>query len=242
MHKVSPFLVAFLGLTFCQADGTEVLDEIVRETSEHAIYYELDFDTDDVERDGDGILVTTNLGYRVHVARGHLSTAAAQLVPCKTARVWLGAADAWAGHTSGEGDPSAVDNPTLESLTAAVTRELGASISDRTYCAGYLEVAPSLVEDDSMQGLSLSLELAVQALDDDAWIERTVTSAATYARQAELDEPIESGAYATRVVLTRRLASMFDDIAFDTASDDAVADKVLTNLLSDTEMTIYTDD
>lgn len=234
LHRSVVASALALGMTFCQVAEDDLL-EVAESATEHAVYYELDFSDDGVERTDDGLLIVTNLGYRVALHEGRLSTSAAQLVPCRSASAWFGARVAYAGHTVGDGDPSAVEGPLVEPLVAAAASELGSALSDRSYCAIGLSVGPS----EELEGFTLSLELSVET--PAGWAPRSLTSMSGFTRQAELGQTVDSGSAAAKLVVERKLATMFDDVDFDGMTDEVIADRVLVNLLSQADILVYTD-
>ena len=222
-----PFLGFFLGLTFCQAEledgGTD--EDAQSDAEPHAVYYELSWDGGHDDKEPS-----------VEIVDGSLNTESMQLVPCVaslTSVTWqtplsFGLARAWAGHGEGEADASAVETPQVESLASFGSVEFGAAMASLDYCAAYWQVGPD--ED----GVTMSLDVVVDG------VTRTLLSSARYSRQAELDETIEMGSYATLVVFERKLASMFDGVDWS-ASDAEAADRVLRNLVADAETLIFTD-
>jgi hypothetical protein len=221
--------LAFLGLTFCQVDAGELAESSHDDGSAHAIYYELSWDNAATIEHTDGWSVTNDLGYEVRVRDGELISTTVQLVPCTHARVWFGLPPALAGHSEGEADPSAVETELAESLPFHPTMQWDARISDSLYCASYLEVG------------ALQIEFDVLSPGATTWSQLSIERSVTVGRQSELSDSIDSGSYATLIVFERQLASLFDGIDFDNWSPDDVGNAIMTNALTHTTITIFTD-
>jgi hypothetical protein len=139
----------------------------------HAVRYRLTWADGDVTPVGGGAWdVTTNLGYRVRVVRGWVTSYSMELVECpRTAAVgaldaWLFApASAWAGHNAGTPNPAAVKPMQVESLTDSVAHDAGTVLlAAQPYCQVHYLVAraghdsPGLPDEMDMVDVSLHVE------------------------------------------------------------------------------------
>lgn len=123
-----------------------------------------------------GLVVTNDLGHRIHLTRAYLSSYRAQLVPGPQASMGrsllslVGLGTAWAGHT-GEQDPSVTPVGQVEDLTAQADvtwAEVAYVVETDRYCKAHYLVGraeagtPGLPETRGVVGQSLVLEGTVQ--------------------------------------------------------------------------------
>lgn len=232
--------------------------------SPHRVEYRLTWGRDDgVTPGGDGSWsVTNDLGYRVRVARGWITSYSMELVECpKESRgeaspfgllaAALGARAAWAGHLSGTPNPAAIRPMQVESLIEPVSHDVGAvTLAPQPYCQLHYLVAragkdsPGLPADLNMVDASLHLEGTYQARDADRATPFTVHSDVAYGQLFNHVAPagtslhVDSGREAVRVEVRRRRSRMFDHVDFARMADRQLALRVLTSFVDDAEVAI----
>ncbi|TNE91875.1 MAG: hypothetical protein EP330_04015 [Deltaproteobacteria bacterium] len=200
-----------------------------------AARYTLAFDTTRLEATDAGWAVDTDLGYRVEITEGSLTTWAVALVACEdvVARSWLDVLlpTAHAGHGTAA-DPSTWSSPLTEDLVNPEPRAYGDLVFDEAlYCRlHYLawradeETAGAAAAD-----LGLSLRLVGTVTHPDGHAEPLDVST-TYGHGALLDLPGDLYQQGTLEAVVRRpLSSAFDGVDF--ATDEDVAWTVLGNLM-----------
>ena len=190
-----------------------------------------------------GWAVTTDLGYRVEVTRGYLTSYSLFLGSCPEAslQVWpsLGlVGTAHAGH-SVLGDASTLLTPWVESLTAPQDTTLApVTFPEARYCeASYLVARAdgktlNLPQDAELKNVSLLLEgryLAPGAAAPTPFSYKTTLS---HGANAEISLTGEGSS--ARITAHRRLAHLFDGIDLSTESEGRVLRAVLARLIEDT--------
>ena len=201
--------------------------------------YELTWATDGVERDADGgWTVRNDLGYRVHVGRGWVTSYSTELVECpKEASGWsLFAGTAFAGHLAGTPNPAAVKPMRVESLTQPADGEAGVvTLAPQPYCQLHYLVAraghdsPGLPAELDMVDTTLHVDgsyRAPHAATDTAF---TIHTASAYGQLFPLR--VDTGREGGDVVLRRRLASTFDGVDFARMPEKAIALQILRALV-----------
>ena len=233
--------------------------------SPHRVEYRLTWAGDDgVTPAGDGAWsVTTDLGYRVRVARGWITSYSMELVECpKEARedavapfalfaTMLDARAAWAGHLSGTPNPAAIRPMQVESLTEPSSHDVGAvTLAPQPYCQLHYLVAragkdsPGLPADLDMVDASLHLEGTYQARDADRATPFTVHTDVAYGQLFDHTAPggtvlhVDTGREAVRVEVQRRRSHMFDHVDFARMADRQLALRILTSLVDDVAVAI----
>lgn len=198
--------------------------------------YTLAFDTSRLDRARDSWSVETDLGYRVTVTSGSLTTYGVSLVACSdvVASSWLDVfvASAHAGHGS-IADPSTWSDPLTEDLLVAEPVVFGEILfQTEAYCRlHYLVYAAT---EDTEGASSADLERSMR-------IEGTVTNPDGHTRELLLDSGLGHGSLmdlpvlggdgeVLDAVLRRDLGGVFDGIDFDQTSDEDVAWTVLGRL------------
>jgi hypothetical protein len=240
--------------------GTSGCREAPPPPSPHRVEYRLTWARDEgVTPGGDGSWsVTNDLGYRVRVARGWITSYSMELVECpKESReegspfafiysMLLGARAAWAGHLSGTPNPAAIRPMQVESLTDPASHDVGAVVlAPQPYCQLHYLVAragkdsPGLPTDLDMVDASLHLEGTYQARDADNATPFTVHTDVAYGQLFDHTAPtgatlhVDTGREAVRVEVGRRRSRMFDHVDFARMADRQLALRVLTSLVDD---------
>ena len=164
--------------TGAEADAGAEADPVAPDPVAPAVVrYHLTWRRDRLEPAADGGFVVVNdLGHRIHLQRGYLSSYRAQLVPCPEETMGqlllqvLGIGVAHAGH-SGEEDPSATVLGRVESLTDLtdqIWEEVPYVVETKSYCKAHYLMAraepstPGLPDDRALVGKSLLLEGTVE--------------------------------------------------------------------------------
>ena len=206
--------------------------------------------------------VVTDRGYRVHVARGWLTSYSVELVECPrtppppaTALLWGALAaftvrPAYAAHEVGTPNPAAINTPHVESLDQPVATEVGAvMLRPQAYCQAHYLIArasraaqglPAAVD---MVDASLYLEGTYQAPAAGNAVPFTVRTPVANGVQSDLFPPdrygdetaalrVDTGSEGAVVVVRRNLATLFDGIDFATADERRIGRQVLTNLIN----------
>lgn len=226
-------------------------------TSEHSIHYRLDWRRDRVEvaGDGQGWSVVSDLGYRITVAQGYLSSHTTELVECESATPadpgysWSLIRPAFAGHMIGV-HPSAFRVPRIESLLHPVPSTVSRVLPGRRfYCRAHYLIAradPSakgLPSDADMLGQSLHLRGTFARGDAPGRPFALRTAAANSVvvdlRPSASDAaPIrfDSGAGDATVVVERDLGALFDGLDFAHAPERQWSRRVLQNLIDHTQI------
>ncbi len=207
--------------------------------------------------------VTNDLGYRVRVARGWITSYSMELVECpKESReddvtpfalvaALLGGRAAWAGHLSGTPNPAAIRPLQVESLTDLANRDVGAvTLAPQPYCQLHYLVAragkdsPGLPADLDMVDASLHLEGTYQARDADRATPFTVHTDVAYGQLFDHVVPagsvlhVDTGREAVRVEVRRRRSHMFDHVDFARMADRQLALRILTSLVDDAAVAV----
>lgn len=230
---------------------------------EQPLVYSLEWDASDVDRVEGHLVIENDLGYRVVLDRGFLSSHTAQLVECdyrpqplavgsaiRTAVFdGLFVAPAYAGHVLSL-DPSAFASVQVESIVAATTTATRrVLVAGGRYCEmSYLvaradEAAHGLPQTVAMVGKSLYLQ-GVYSYAGQAPTRFEVSSTVAYGRRLPLYPPGHFGDDRLRVELDmsssggilrirRRLRSLFHGLDFARTPEREWARRVLTNVVDD---------
>jgi hypothetical protein len=206
--------------------------------------------------------VVNDLGYRVRVERGYLVARSMELVECggSSERVAglpslvgavLGPPPAYAGHGSMAPNPVAISTPHIESLLAAEHAEAGrVPLPNVAYCRVHYLVARA---DRSAVGLPADLDMLDKSVRvEGAYLapgatEEVPFALATSIANGALVELFPPGRFAVaqdafrltgdvagaRVVIRRRLATLFDGIRLDEASTGDAARRLVENVIDD---------
>lgn len=204
----------------------------------HPVRYRLTWAEGDVTAaDGGAWEVTTNLGYRVRVARGWVTSYSTELVECpRTADVdgpgaWpFAPAPAWAGHNAGTPNPAAVKPMQVESLTDPAPHDAGTVLlAPQAYCQVHYLVArashdsPGLPRELDMVDVSLHVEGTYRAPTDGgatADASFTIHTASAYGQLfARIGDPptdlrADPGRGGLDVEIRRRRSRLFDGVDF----------------------------
>ncbi len=226
--------------------------------------YQLDWVQDGVARsaDGAGWEVTNDLGYRVHLTRGYLTSYSMELVECPKAAspTPLAAIErlpwpaiigiAWAGHLSGTPNPAAIHPMQVESLTAPAARAVGSVLlQPQPYCQLHYLVAraghdsPGLPSDLDMVDATLHVEGTYRAPGSPTAAPFMLHTPAANgglfdhtASGAALH--VDTGRAAVRVTVRRHLGKIFDGVDFTKMSTRMVAGQILKSLIDHVEVTV----
>jgi len=208
----------------------------------HAVHYALAWDRDGVAAGPAGWDVTTDRGYRVHVARGWVTAYSMELVECPKAtslRDLLAPPRAWAGHTSGTPNPAAIRPLQVESLTEPEDRDVGTvTLAPQAYCQVHYLIAraaresPGLPRDIDMVDASLHVEGTYQAADAAAptpfAIHTPIANGGLFDHTAtSAPIAVDTGREAARVTIRRRLRAIFDGVDFAKTTDAVRAERIL---------------
>lgn len=231
----------------------------------HQVRYRLDWVWDGVTKISDGAAweVTNDLGYRVRVTRGYVTSYSMELVECPkdtaaTPVASLGTllrsiveATAYAGHATGTPNPAAIRPMQVESLTAPTAREVGAVLlAPQTYCQLHYLVARAgrdargLPADLDMVDTSLHIDGTYRAPGTTADTPFTLHTAVAYGALFDhaMGSPaaihVDTGTSATQVTVRRHLGRIFDSVDFVKVTDRMMAGQVLKALIDHVEVEI----
>jgi hypothetical protein len=220
---------------------------------------------DDAKKAPDGTSweVTNDLGYRVRVTRGYVTSYSMELVECPkepvaTPVAGLGAflwstveSTAWAGHSTGTPNPAAIRPMQVESLTAPTAHQVGAVLlAPQTYCQLHYLVAragreaPGLPAELDMVDASLHVDGTYQSPGTSTETRFTVHTAVAYgqlfdhAARSSASIHVDSGSSATRVTVRRHLGKIFDGVDFVKMTDRMVAAQILKSLVDRVDVEI----
>jgi hypothetical protein len=231
----------------------------------HQVRYQLDWVWDGATKTADGTAweVTNDLGYRVGVTRGYVTSYSMELVECPkdTAAIpvaglgrllWsIVEATAYAGHATGTPNPAAIRPMQVESLTAPTVRQVGAVLlAPQTYCQLHYLVAragreaPGLPADLDMVDTSLHIDGTYRAPGTTADTPFTLHTSVAYG--ALFDHTVSSsalmlvdtGSSTTEVTVRRHLGRIFDGVDFVKMTDRMMAGQVLKSLIDHVEVEI----
>lgn len=251
-----------VGLLALSLGGCQQSASAPKSSSAHRVAYRLDWLWDDAKKTADGaaLEVTTNLGYRVRVTRGYVTTYSMELVECPkdtgaTPVARLGAllwsaveSTAYAGHATGTPNPAAIRPMQVESLTQPAAHDVGAvMLAPQTYCQLHYLVAragrdaPGLPGDLDMVDVSLHVDGSYRAPGASADVPFTLHTAS--ANGTVLDRTVNStairvdtGSDATQVTVRRHLGRIFDGVDFGEMTDKMAAGQVLKSLVDHVEV------
>ena len=203
--------------------------------------------------DGVGWEVTNDLGYRVRLTRGWVTTYSMELVECpKPAALssFLAPPSAWAGHASGTPNPAAIRPMQVESLLAPTDREVGTvTLVPQAYCQMHYLIAraghdsPGLPSELDMVDASLHVDGTYRppgaasptlftihsAIANGGLFDRTATS---------VPIRVDTGRATTRVTVRRHLGSLFDAVDFATMPESVRAERILAAAIDHIEIEI----
>lgn len=231
----------------------------------HEVRYRLDWAWDNVARSTHASTwdVTNDLGYRVRVTRGYVTSYSMELVECPKATATMPVARlgaflwaavegmAFAGHSSGTPNPAAIRPMQVESLTAPIAREVGAvTLAPQAYCQLHYLVARAgreasgLPADLDMVDTSLHVDGTFQAPGASAAVPFTLHTAVAYGALFDhtIGPPgalhVDTGRAATEVTVRRHLGSIFDGVDFIGMTDRVVAGQILKSLVDHIEVEV----
>jgi hypothetical protein len=229
----------------------------------HQVHYRLDWVWDAARKTADGAAweVTNDVGFRVRVRRGYVTSYSMELVECAKdtpSVAWLGTllwstleGRADAGHATGTPNPAAIRPMQVESLTDPTAREVGVVLlAPQTYCQLHYLVAragrdaPDLPADLDMVDASLHVDGTYRAAATDAEVAFTLHTPAAYgalfdhttAPAASIH--VDTGRWAMQVTVRRHLGRIFDGVDFVKMPNRVVANQVLKSLIDHVEVEI----
>jgi hypothetical protein len=231
----------------------------------HAVRYELVWTTDGIEAVDEerGWSVTNDLGYRVRVTRGWVTSYSMELVECAPeAAAWpLLEATAFAGHSAGTPNPAAIRPRRVESLTDPAATEAGAvTLAPQPYCKLHYLLAraghdsPGLPADIDMVDTTLHVDgtyRAPGATNDTPFVVHTASAYGQLFDLAVVREPaaaatmasrIDTGRADTEVIVRRRLARLFDGVDFANVPAKTLALQMLRSLVDQVEVEVRRSD
>lgn len=192
--------------------------------------------------------VTTDTGYVVELDRLTVTTYSVELMPCeplpppRAAFNFIGTA--WAGHQAGHPltrtNAAGIEAP-LKSATMTMDK---IAPPDVAYCAAHyligrlLDPAPG-ADPAETTGFSLRAHGRYRKADQDSWTPLALDSAVAHGILINLDAPKTGVRFkdGDTVVMTRRLAGMFNGVDFAAMDEAAVVRQVLRQLVSGTAVT-----
>jgi len=231
----------------------------------HEVRYQLDWAWDDAQKVPGGTAweVTNDLGYRVRVTRGYVTSYSMELVECpKNAGVtpvvrlgpllWLAVeGTAYAGHATGTPNPAAIHPMQVESLTEPRPHQLRTLLlAPQTYCQlHYLlaragREAPGLPADLDMVDASLHIDGTYQAPGTSVQTPFSLHTGVAYgalfdhAAHAAAPMHVDTGRGATAVTVRRHLGRIFDGVDFVKMTDRMIAAQILKSLVDHVEVEI----
>lgn len=216
----------------------------------HVIRYRLAWRWGRAARTPDGGWeVVTDLGYRVHVNRGYLTSYSMELVECPPLAPlgWLlGPSPAYAWHSADMVNPATVRSAPVESLIALRAQDAGTvRLPPQAYCQVHYLIARATT---ASRGLPADVDMVDSSLGVEGTVQRDGTSPTALvvktASPNALLRPIprvDTGTQDTLVVLRRDLGRLFDGIDFDTAPGRVVANRIVENLVNGTRVKVRRD-
>ncbi|HZR81275.1 MAG TPA: hypothetical protein VFD92_09295 [Candidatus Binatia bacterium] len=230
----------------------------------HEVRYRLAWATPRGPASADGAAeITNDLGYRIRIRRGWVTSYSMELVECPKTSATSAAAravglawswlegTAWAGHSAGTPNPAAIRPMRVESLLEPATRDVGAvELAPQAYCQVHYLVARAgrdaqgLPDDLDMVDRTLHVEGTYVAPGASAEIPFTIQSAAAYgqlfdrAAGASSALRVDTGRESVEVTIRRHLDRMFDGVDFARMPEKAAALQMLRSLVdhSDAEV------
>ncbi len=228
--------------------------------SPHRVEYRLAWIGDDGARADDGAWsVTNDLGVRVRVTRGWITSHSMELVECPkepaatpygVALELLGGAVAWAGHATGTPNPAAIRPMQVESLTEPADVEAGVvTLAPQAYCRLHYLVARAATDASGlptavdMVDATVHVEGAYRAPETATDVPFTVHSDVAYGQLFERvvgDAPlrVDTGTESVRVELRRRRSRLFDGVDFARMSERQAALRMLTSFVDATTVVV----
>jgi hypothetical protein len=209
----------------------------------------------------DDLIWMNDLGYEVRLRRATLRHLMLQLTPCPLAQqvgrrpktswltrlsqILIGAA--WAGHGGGEIDPSQIEVFAPEDLLAGQRVYMGRSTpSEALYCFAYWSVSGLSIDGLTPPEPTLSLEGEWRSPSAETWVHFELDSTLNWGVQVSLPSIEEEGEglifsnVSGRLTWLRRSSTLFDTIDFTAHEGDAIARRVLQNLLNSAEVDLKT--
>jgi hypothetical protein len=226
----------------------------------HEARYRLTWAAGDVTPTADNAAweVTTNLGYRVRVTRGWVTSYGMELVECPRSAsaadelLWLVTpTTAWAGHMSGTPNPAAIRPIVVESLMDGAARDAGTvTLAPQAYCKIHYLVARA-------SGDSAGMPAGVDMADTSLYVEGSyrapgATIDASFAlrtgsaygqlfeRVGNPPHPmlVDTGLHALDVEIRRRRSRLFDGVDFNKMPVKSAGLRALQALVDGTEVAV----
>lgn len=228
-----------------------------RHDAAHALTYQLAWDAKNTSSAADHQLfgVTNNLGIQFVVERGWLTSYSFEALPCEDdepigwlQRAWdIAVPSARAGH--GELEPGVTQRRVayVEDLAAWQTVQVAGDVTIAGFHACSLHYLLARSDDKSKQPTAvdmdrqtLHLEGQWRASAKSDWTTFLWRTNVAWGQVYALSPPADTGAGAVALTVTRRLHTLFDDIAPNTASELSAARQVLENVAADAVVTTST--
>jgi len=222
-----------------------------------AATWTLGWNTDGVEFDAaGGFTMTTNLGYRVHIASGNLVLHRVALIPCpaaptsKTSFVSLSITSAFAHEE--QSDPSSMETLAVRDIVHPRTSEIGANaFAPVRYCQVYWLVARGMAGATSADGFDMSNRSIYfqgtwerngdsgPVLVDTWWPNGVITELKSIVEpDLYRAAAAESSVHFAWIGIDLALGKIFDDIEFAADSEAIIADSILGNVIVGAELTV----
>lgn len=259
-HNTSLALLALMmTISGFACDADEPRDAAVEPSAQ--LIYTLRLDSEGVEPADEPTAawkIKTNLGYEVQLKTMYVSSYSAELLACEqqaqpSLMAWLQdlelISSAWAGH----GEVAAEASTTRGVLEAWHKRESPIDFEVRQvtrldYCKLHYLLARNddrfELPDLALARLTVKVEgtwrLGSQAAQPFS-VESAINNGKIFTlEQSSSDEPKPFNAAVMELRITRRLATAFDDIELERATEDDIARGLLTNIIKDTSVELIT--
>lgn len=215
------------------------------------VRFDLAWDTAGAMLSDGRAVITTDTGYEVELDRLTVITYSVELMPCAplpAKRASLGIiAAAWAGHEAGH-PPTRTNQAAFETpLTAGTIAMDRIPVPDVAYCGAHyligrlLDPPPGASPADTV-GFSLRMHGRTRKAGEGAWNELTLDS--PVAHGILVNFPDAKGGTRFKdgdvVVMTRKLAPMFDGVDFQAMDQAAVVRQILRQIVSNTVVSWHT--
>jgi hypothetical protein len=199
-------------------------------------------------RDGAELFVN-DLGYRIQVIKGAVSSYSIQLVPCEQDTVLgiildLVVPSAFAGHSGVEVDPSLLESHYVETLPDGSAVYAGSvQVQSGRYCKAHYLVARApndasgLPSDWNMVDRSLFFELNYQAPGSEQWVATTIETDLAFGESFEI-ATVDMDTQGAHIVVNRSLSAAFDGVDFEQQSSMEIPWRVLENLVTSTVISV----
>ena len=268
MSRYPKFSVFFVLTSIMVAASVGCHGDDGSEAQPHRVRYTFEWQSHGAVVEADRITFQTDLGYEVVMTHAYAVAYTVLLVPCEDDDepldvpgmgrwLWeqLTPRTAWAGHSYGNDNDSAVGVPYTEDILSSenmvLEREqvMPADYCQFFYLVGRADgVTEKLPTEPNLDGLSLYVA-GTYRLPEEAPQSFVLQTTRAYALKSELYAPGEYGEETKafrvnpgdgdiEVRVTRHLDGLFDGVDFRTMSLDAQVTRVLTQLIDQAEMSV----